>query len=235
MPGVPRPATARELQAVLLAERDGEPFFLDRCPDGCLRITKLPEAAGSLTIGRSAASDLSIPWDGQVSALHAEAQRLAGELTLVDDGLSRNGSYLNGARVRGRRRLRDGDLLRFGASVVQVRIPGDADRTATSASVEAPITVSFSAQQRKVLVALCRPLLDGESLAAPATNQQIADELSLSVAAVKLHLRALFEKLRVGELPHNRKRLALARLALRTSLFLEGELGGGVAPGATPA
>ena len=228
MHGLPRPATARELQAVLRAEREGQPFFIDRCPDGQLRITKLPDSGANLTIGRNAASDLSIPWDDQVSALHAEAQRLAGELALVDDGLSRNGSYLNGARIRGRRRLRNGDLLRFGASVVQVRIPGDADRTATSASVEAPITVSFSAQQRKVLVALCRPLLGEESLAAPATNQQIADELSLSVAAVKLHLRALFEKLRVGELPQNRKRLALARLALRTSLFLEVGLSGGV-------
>ena len=225
--GGPRPATARELRAVLFAEREGEPFFIHRCPDGRLRITKLPDGKRSLTIGRGAAADLSIPWDGRVSGLHAEAQRLAGELTLVDDGLSRNGSYLNGARIRGRRRLRNGDLLRFGASVVQVRIPGDSDRAATSADVESPIEVSFSAQQQKVLLALCRPLLGGESLAAPVTNQQIADELSLSVAAVKLHLRALFQKLRVGDLPHNRKRLTLARLALRTSLFPDGELSAG--------
>jgi pSer/pThr/pTyr-binding forkhead associated (FHA) protein len=216
-PGAPGAETAGELQAVLRAEREGEPFLLVRGPGGDLRILKVSPEAGSLTIGRSPAADLSIGWDGQVSALHAELKQLAGELTLVDDGLSRNGSYVNGERIRGRQRLRTRDVLCFGTTLVQVRIPGDAGRTETRASGDASMTPVLSAQQRKVLTALCRPVVGGDSLAAPATNQQIADELSLSVAAVKLHLRALFEKFQIGELPQNRKRLALARRALLTS------------------
>ena len=46
--------------------------------------------------------------------------------------------------------------------------------------------------QRRVLVALCRPFKDS-TYATPATNQQIADELVVSVDAVKSTLRALFE------------------------------------------
>jgi pSer/pThr/pTyr-binding forkhead associated (FHA) protein len=158
-----------------------------------------------------------------VSALHAIVELLAGELTLVDDGLSRNGSYVNGERVRGMRRLRDHDMLRIGTTVVLVRIPSDAARRSTSAASKALIVPVLSEQQRRVLHVLSRPLRDGSVSAAPATNQEIADELHLSVAAVKLHLRALFEKFGIAHLPQNAKRLVLAQQALRSGLLTEHE------------
>ena len=34
----------------------------------------------------------------------------------MDDGLSRNGTFVNGERLSGRRRLTDGDTLRFGGT-----------------------------------------------------------------------------------------------------------------------
>ena len=46
------------------------------------------------------------------------------------------------------------------------------------------------------------------------TNRQIADELHLSQDAVKGHLRALFRKFEVDELPQNSKRAALVERAL---------------------
>ena len=49
----------------------------------------------------------------------------------------------------------------------------------------------LSATQRRVLVALCRPYRDGGAYARPATNRQIAEEVFLSVDAVKGHLRTL--------------------------------------------
>ena len=42
--------------------------------------------------------------------------------TVVDEG-SRNGSYLNGQRVSAQHPLREGDVLRFGDTVVLFRAP----------------------------------------------------------------------------------------------------------------
>jgi predicted ArsR family transcriptional regulator len=70
---------------------------------------------------------------------------------------------------------------------------------------EVPAAATISPGQRRVLVALCRPYKDGGAFATPATNQAIAAELHLSVDAVKTHMRALFEKLGVEDLPQNKK------------------------------
>jgi pSer/pThr/pTyr-binding forkhead associated (FHA) protein len=209
---------------VIHAEREGAPFLVYRIPGGALQIVKLDPARRELTIGRNPAADLSIGWDDQVSGLHAQVEQVAGELTVIDDGLSRNGSYINGERVHGRRRVHDGDVVCVGRTLVLVRKPGDLDRRETSAAPRPLAASDLSEQQRRVLVALCRPLRGREPFAAPATNRQIADELYLSVAAVKLHLRALFDKFGVGDLPQNQKRLALVRRALESGVLSEHEL-----------
>lgn len=72
--------------------------------------------------------------------------------------------------------------------------------------------------QRKVLVALCRPLSAGESPAVPATNRAIAEELVLSVEAVKTHMRALFARFGVEELAQNKKRARVVELAAQAGL-----------------
>ena len=215
--GQPRPLTPVELQAVIHAERQDPSFLLYRDAEGRLQTAPLSNA---FTVGRNPEAALCIHWDDQVSGLHAELAELGGELTLVDDGLSRNGSYVNGERVRGRRRLRDGDRLQFGRTVVVVRRPTDGEHRATEVAIHAvSAAVELSVRQREVLNALCRPLTRGNPFAAPATNRQIAEELFLSVPAVKLHLRALFEKFEVGELPQNEKRLALVGRARASGLI----------------
>jgi DNA-binding NarL/FixJ family response regulator len=77
--------------------------------------------------------------------------------------------------------------------------------------------------QRRVLIALCRPFKDS-TYATPATNQQIADELVVSVDAVKSTLRALFEVFGVDALPQNQKRASLALQALRTGVITRRDL-----------
>ena len=79
------------------------------------------------------------------------------------------------------------------------------------------------ASQRRALIALCRPFKDS-AYATPATNQQIADELVVSVDAVKSTLRALFEVFGVDDLPQNQKRASLALQALRTGVVSRREL-----------
>jgi hypothetical protein len=214
--GQPRPITPVELQAVIHAERRDESFLMYRDAEGRLQTVAL---SGEFTVGHNEEAALCIHWDDQVSGLHAELKQLGGELTLVDDGLSRNGSYVNGDRVHGRRRLRDGDRLQFGRTVVLVRRPTDGEHRATEVAIHAVSpTADLSVRQREVLTALCRPLLGGNPFAAPASNRQIAEELFLSIPAVKLHLRALFDKFGVEELPQNEKRLALVGRARASGL-----------------
>ena len=59
----------------------------------------------------------------KVSRVHATLERAGPAWTVVDDGLSANGSFCNGERVQGRRRLADGDELRFGRTAIVFREP----------------------------------------------------------------------------------------------------------------
>jgi hypothetical protein len=215
--------SAPELKAQIEAERRGRPFLVYRDGGGEQEILAI-EADAELWVGRGGSADVRLQWDEEVSALHAQIEVVRDECTLVDDGLSRNGSFVNEERVHGRRHLRDGDSLRFGRTLVTYRRPGEDGPEATAIAGEVPGAATVSPAQRKVLLALCRPYKDGESFATPATNQQIGDELHLSVDAVKTHMRALFEKLEVGDLPQNRKRVALAERALQTGIVNRREL-----------
>ncbi len=208
-------ASAPELKAQIEAERTGLPFLVYRDGAGEQVIVSVDSAAGALWVGRGDSADVRLGWDGEVSALHAQIEVVREECALVDDGLSRNGSFVNEERVHGRRLLRDGDTIRFGQTVVHYRRPREgAVAEETALASETPAAASISPAQRRVLLALCRPYKDGANFATPATNQEIGAELHLSVDAVKTHMRALFEKLEVGDLPQNQKRVALAERAL---------------------
>ncbi len=215
--------SAPELKAQIEAERVGRPFLVYRDGSGAQVI--LPIAANAeLWVGRGGSADVRLEWDEEVSALHAQFEVVRSECTLVDDGLSRNGSFVNEERVHGRRHLRDGDSLRFGRTLLTYRRPGEDAPEATAIAGELPAAATVSPAQRKVLVALCRPYKDNDAFATPATNQEIGEELHLGVDAVKTHMRALFEKLGVGDLPQNQKRVALAESALQTGIVNRREL-----------
>jgi FHA domain len=221
----PRPASARELKAVLDAERSGRPFLLYRDGDGGQQLRLLDESTNWLTLGRSSEADVPLAWDERVSAVHAELHRAGGVWTLADDGLSTNGTFVNGARLTGRRRLRDGDCVLVGRTAVVFRLAAAAAPVpGTVAGDEIPTVEQLSPTQRRVLVALCRPYRDGDRYALPATNQQIAGEVFLGVDAVKTHLRALFAKFGLETLPQNEKRVRLAERALEWGLVRRGDL-----------
>jgi hypothetical protein len=177
-----------------------------------------------LWVGRSGSTDLRLDFDSEVSGLHAQIDVVRSECTLVDDGLSRNGSFVNGERVRGRRRLRDGDTLRFGRTGVLFRAPGESGRLRNGDVGGRAHRCRRLAGPEARLVALCRPFKGGAAFATPATNGDIAGELHLSVDAVKTHLRALFEKFGVEDLPQNQKRVALVERALQSGLVGERDL-----------
>lgn len=223
-PRPPQAATASELKAQIEAEREGRPFLIFRDGAGRHQILELSDEAERLSIGRRSSADVALTWDEGVSRLHAELRRIGEDWTLVDDGLSMNGSFVNGERVRGQHRLHDGDALRLGGAVLVFRRPTEADSLGTSPIADLHQIVSLSDTQRKVLVALCRPFKDSLAFVTPATNEEIAGELYLSVDAVKKHMRTLFEKFGVEHLPQNEKRARLVERAFASGLISEREL-----------
>jgi pSer/pThr/pTyr-binding forkhead associated (FHA) protein len=223
----PVPAeTAGELKQRIEAERLGLPFLVYRDGAGKQLIDTLGPERGRLSVGRSDEADVSLASDREVSRVHAELEQVGAEWTLADDGLSRNGSFVNGERVVGRRRLRDGDALQFGDTPILFRAPAEPGADETMAAKEQRSAASVTDTQRRVLVALCRPFVTGSEFATPTTNRQIAEEVFLSVDAVKANLRTLFEKFEVDELPQNKKRIRLAELALRSGVVSSRDLEG---------
>ena len=191
-------------------------FFRDQ--NGRQPIAALDPATARLTIGRGVGSDLQLSWDSEVSRVHAQLERLGGDWVLIDDGLSRNGTYVNGERLHTRYRLRDGDVILIGSTTMSYRadrIPPSPD---TSIAENVVTVQSISETQRRVVQALRRPYTSGAPYATPATNQQIAEEIYLSVDSVKNHLRTLFQKFGIEDLPQNQKRARLVELAFRSGL-----------------
>jgi hypothetical protein len=215
-------ATPRELSARIAAERGGSPFLLYRDNDDDQVILAL--AGERISIGRRPSNEVALDWDSEVSRVHAALERAGDDWTLVDDGLSHNGTFVDGERVAGRRRLRDGDVITVGGTSIAYCAPsGGSTSAATVTSVGPHVAELLTPAQRRVLVALCRPFRES-TYSTPATNQQIADELVVSVDAVKSNLRALFSAFGIDDLPQNQKRASLALRALRTGVITRREL-----------
>jgi hypothetical protein len=70
--------------------RRGASFLVLRDADGAQRLVELDGMDGSV---------LALHWDEDVSRLHARFERLDEEWTVVDDGTSHNGRWINGERV----------------------------------------------------------------------------------------------------------------------------------------
>jgi hypothetical protein len=209
-------ATAAELRERLRAARAGLPFLVYRDPGSGQVIMQLPPERDHLTIGRGPDNDVVLRWDAEVSRVHAELQRIGPDWAVCDEGLSHNGTYVNGDRVLARRRLRHGDVIAVGRTLLAVEIPAGGGHSSTRTSIH-PVTIELTPAQRRVLVALCRPMAAGR-YAAPATNRAIADELVLSIDTVKGTLTQLFEVFGLDEVPQNAKRATLATAALDTGV-----------------
>lgn len=117
-------------------------------------------------------------------------------------------------RLMGRHRLRDRDVMAFGRNEVAFRAPMPGSMSTVIGDRHQRPALSES--QRRVLLALCRPYLHGGVYAVPATNREIAAELFLTVEAVKTHLRSLFQRFEIEDLPQNAKRTRLVELAFQT-------------------
>ena len=163
------------------------------------------------TVGRGRGADIRLD-DPSVSRLHAELVRRGPYVYVVDLGLSRNGTTVNGRPVA-RRVLDDGDVLSFGAA--RCRIGGLQHEDLTEeADLRRSAAPELTRRELDVLTSLCRPALSDEAFALPATAHQIAADLVVTEAAVKQHLLRLYQKFRIPEGPNRRTRLANEVVAL---------------------
>src|SRR4051812_14180597 len=133
------------------------PVISWRGPDGAEMQLDLSVTPTPVTIGRREDSDLPLPWDSRVSRLHARLDRLGADWTVRDDGLSTNGTWVNGERIRGSRRLLDGDTVRVGGTDLVVRAASRPDSLPTHVATGAGAG-RVPAAAGRIVVHLCGEL-----------------------------------------------------------------------------
>jgi pSer/pThr/pTyr-binding forkhead associated (FHA) protein len=210
-------ASPVELKEQLEALELGVPFFIYRDGDDRQHLVPLTDADSRLTIGRRRTNSIALHWDREVSRVHADIERLGSDWAIADDGLSQNGTFVNGLRISGRRRLNDRDEIRVGRTVIVYRSPSRSE-SATTLIPDDLAMPTLSETQLAVLTALCRPYGEAAGFATPATNRAIAEELSMSLDGVKSAMRVLFQKLAVEQLPQNEKRARLVERAFQLGI-----------------
>lgn len=214
----PEPTSdAADLKARIEAERTGQAFVFWKDCDARQRILLLDADAERITVGRRADQDIVLDWDKQVSRGHALLEKRGGDWTLIDE-LSQNGSYVNGDRVKKRVRLEHKDVMCFGSTRITFHDRASTEEIDSTARAAEEAWAPMTPRDRDVLRALCRPLVDDTSTM-PASNEEIAAEVALSVDSVKSRLRVQFERYGLAELRQGEKRTRLARLLLSTGTF----------------
>lgn len=166
---------------------------------------RIPLRGEGITIGQAQTNDVPMPFDRTASRVHCVLERVASRWC-VRDLSSRNGTFVNGARIWGQQPLGSGDEIRVGTVRFVVQLDDDgahADET-IGAETGPPLT----RREREVLVALCGPMFSGDVFREPASTRRIASELVITEAAVKQHLSRLYDKFGIVEQEGRRVRLA---------------------------
>jgi pSer/pThr/pTyr-binding forkhead associated (FHA) protein len=169
---------------------------------------------GELTIGRdvgqpAVAGHLATTGDAAVSRLHAVLQaKPTGWCVQATSAV--NGLFVNGERLApgAVHLLAAGDEIRLGertALIFHSLGASSSDRSQTEVARPRP---ELTAGERRVLLALCSPVLDGDAFTPPAPVSAIAEQLSVTESAVKQQLGRLYLKFGVDEGPDRRVRLA---------------------------
>ena len=212
-------ASPAELRDRIETERKGRPFLVLREEAGPQRIVELEPATDRLSIGRSPQNAIDLQWDTEVSRLHAELEQIGGEWTVSDDGLSRNGTYVNGARISGRHRLRDGDVLRVGKTLIAYRRPGDAGLAARRRS---PACSCSCRTCRRCSARFCSrsrvPSSTGSSRRRRPTRRSPTSCTCRSTPSSPTCGRS-FGRFGIEHLPQNQKRSRLVAEALQAGLI----------------
>jgi len=163
-----------------------------------------------LTVGSGEVADFVLAADRAVSRTHARLEQINGAW-FISDLDSRNGTFVNTARLSTQRMLKNGDEILIGRTRLVFRDP-DRHPGPSTETIDPP--PELTRRERDVLVELCRPVLSGSAFTAPATVAQIAARLFITDAAVKQHLARLYDKFRIADDEGQTRRTPLANAAL---------------------
>jgi pSer/pThr/pTyr-binding forkhead associated (FHA) protein len=191
-------------------EKGAEAFLEFQDPSGSSQVADLPTDRRPFVIGRSPEADLVLDWDERVSRVHARLTPAGEGWTIVDDGPSRNGTFVNGERVVEPRRLQDKDVVHVGRTALIFRSSRSPGPTITVS--HAGLEVELTPVQWRVLGALRRAA--GRTGGDPPTTDEIATDLQLEVEIVEGHLRQLSDAFGVAAPPGQEQRALLARIAI---------------------
>jgi serine phosphatase RsbU (regulator of sigma subunit) len=144
---------------------------------------RFPLSKPRITIGRARSSDVFLP-DQWLSRHHAAVEQKNGAYYLLDLG-SKNGTLLNGERVSGDRRLRDGDVITLGEHLLVFSMEDELDERPPEG------TRVFSAKELSDIKT--KPSIDPEEL---ARQNRVLGVLSEAARALIVHrpLHELFEQ-----------------------------------------
>ena len=144
---------------------------------------RFPLSKPRVTIGRARSSDVFLP-DQWLSRHHAAIEQRNGAYYILDLG-SKNGTLLNGDRVSGDRRLRDGDIITLGEHVLIFSLDDELDERPPEG------TRVFSAKELSDIKT--KPSIDPEEL---ARQNRVLGVLSEAAKQLIVHrpLAELFEK-----------------------------------------
>lgn len=178
---------------------------------------------GPVVVGRSGDCDLALEGDDSVSRHHAVLEQF-GRVWQIHDLGSRNGTWINGARLAGERALHHDDTINIGRTRIVFRDRSHAGETSATSPLAAPPRLTPA--QSRTLVELVRPVLKPDKpVPAPATEEEIARRLFVSRSAVRQNLSTLYDKFGIEDTGTHDRRLRLANEAIHRGSVRLGDLG----------
>lgn len=176
-------AAARDKGLAYLRYRDGDIF----------NALSLGPPSSVVYIGRDDSCIVQILHDVRVSRRHARLIFGAGAWS-IEDGPSRNGTFVDGRRTVGEQILADGSLITVGRTTLSFVVPIRPVSSATLTEDAPTALLHPNDTQRRVLAELVRPFIELDGATTAPTNAAIAAMLGYQVTTIRDAISALYHQ-----------------------------------------
>ena len=217
------PRATREFRQVEEARATGHAYVTFR--DAVIfHAVALAPSHDPLYIGRDDDCLVRIQNDQRVSRRHARLIYGASQWS-IEDGPSRNGTFVAGKRTMGEQILPDRAEITVGRTNLSFHAPASSTIVATLAEDPVVRLLHPTPTQRKVLVELARPFLDqSEEMPVSPTNSAIAEVLGYQVATIRDAISDLYRQAGLARGTID-QRSEIVRLAIREQVVTSDDVG----------